>query len=585
MIIDKFLGVRYSLTGDTALALGEFSDCKNISITSDYKARKRGGYKSIGINIPGSIRGQWRGLIGGIQYHIFAVGGHVYKRTLGVATDLGVLTDAPTMFFYFGVKLYIVNGYEYKSFDGANLVDVVGYIPKIAISTKPTGGGDDHEGINLLTGKKHQTFRSDGTVKVYTLREQAITSVDSVYLNGVLKTVTTDYTVDLVTGKVTFVLQPPNWEGAEDDVDIYWTKGAGSRSEVLGYTKVMLYGGKNDTRVFLYGNGTNKMHFSALANGIPSAEYFPALNYSSVGSTEFHITDVQKQYDRQIIFTTQGAYYSVYDYDETLMEASLPIYPLNDVIGNIPIGQGQTIENNPFTITTGVYKWVSTNVRDERNAVFMSERVQPLLDELDLSYAITYDYEDQGEHWLCIGKKIFIYNYLNDTWYIYELAHTPTSFITIDGVLFMGTNDGKIMEWSKYNINSIPEYLTDDGIKITAYIETGFMDFGISWKRKFLNFAWIGIKPESKSVCFVEWESDYDASAEAIPIYYSLIDFGNIDFADFSFQVNYNPQPFRLKLKAKKFTFFKLILSNDSETETMTILNINLPVSVGGVSK
>jgi hypothetical protein len=111
------------------------------------------------------------------------------------------------------------------------------------------------------------------------------------------------------------------------------------------------------------------------------------------------------------------------------------------------------------------------------------------------------------------------------------------------------------------------------------------MDFGENYRRKFLNFAWVGMKPESKSRCFVEWTTDYDISTEPEVIYYSLLDFGNMDFADFSFVCNYNPQPFRLKLKAKKFTYFKLILSNNSENETMTILNITLPVISGGVAK
>jgi hypothetical protein len=59
----------------------------------------------------------------------------------------------------------------------------------------------------------------------------------------------------------------------------------------------------------------------------------------------------------------------------------------------------------------------------------------------------------------------------------------------------------------------------------------------------------------------------------------------NIDFENFSFEINYNPQPSRLKLKAKKFTYFKLILSNDSENEVMTILNLTLPALTGGMSK
>ena len=108
------------------------------------------------------------------------------------------------------------------------------------------------------------------------------------------------------------------------------------------------------------------------------------------------------------------------------------------------------------------------------------------------------------------------------------------------------------------------------------------MDFGVSYKRKFLNFGYIALKPETRSVCFVEWESDYDASTDIEPIYYSLLDFYDIQFDDFTFDVNYNAQPFKIKLKAKKFSNFKMILTNESLTNTMTILSISLPSTVGG---
>lgn len=491
------------------------------------------------------------------------------------------VANTKTNFFTFNDKLYILNGQEYLVYDGETCIPVEGYVPKIRIATPPAGGGTSYEGINLLTGKKRQTFSADGTATIYQLAETAVNSVDKVLVNGALKTVTTDYTVDLVNGKVTFTTAPAQ---GVDNVEIWWTKGTGQRSEVTGYTQFMLYGGKNDTRVFLYGNGTNRMIFSDLADGVPSAEYFPALNYADVGSSENPITYVTKQYDRQLIFTTRGAYYSTYVYDSTL-GASFPVYPLNDKVGNIPLGQGQLIQNSPFTIQNGVYEWIATTIRDERNAKLISERVQAGLDELDLKNCITYNFKKYGEYWLCVGNKIYVYNYRNDTWYYFELYDTPTCFLTYNGTLYMGTQSGQIMEWAKYGIDTIPKYLTDNGHTIYSLLETGFIDFGENYRRKFLNFAWIGLKPETRSVCFVEWETDYDSSTEPEVIDYSLLDFTNIDFSNFTFLCNYNPQPFRLKLKAKKFTVFKLILTNDSDTETMTLLNITLPAIAGGVAK
>ena len=576
--IDKFLGESISLTGDTNLKLGELSLCQNAKITPEYKIRKREGYKQLFASLTAPIRGQWSGLIGGTFYHLFACGGHLYKTIAGVNTDLGTLTDLPTNFFYFGTKVYIQNKTEYKSFDGTTLIDVVGYIPKIAIGTPHEGGGSPLENINLLNGSKSQTFNCDGVKTTFQLAETNITTLDKVLINGVLKTVTTDYTVDLVTGIVSMVAVPIV---GQDNAEIFWTKGIGSRGDITGYTQAILFGGTNDTRVHLYGNGTNVITFSGLADGVPSAEYFPAFNTSTIGSSQYLVTSLLKQYDRLIISTTKDSFYSNYDYTSNI--ASFPVYPLNDKAANIALGQGQLILNNPFIISTNIIEIVASSVRDERNIVNKSSRIQPLLDAIDLKTAITFDYEELQEYWLCVGKRVLIYNYGNDTWYHYDLNDTPTSFTVIDGVLYMGTTTGLIMEWAEYNkVDAIPMYLTDNGIAISMRVETGFMDFGIGYKRKFLNFGYIAMKPETRSICFVEWESDYDASTDIEPIYYSLLDFNDIQFDDFTFQVNYNSQPFKLKLKAKKFAIYKLILTNDSETNTMTIVSISLPANVGG---
>lgn len=351
---------------------------------------------------------------------------------------------------------------------------------------------------------------------------------------------------------------------------------------MLGHKFNLMFGGKNDTRVFFYGNGTNRIIFTGLANGIPSAEYFPVNNFLDVGSSEYTVTGLAKQYDRLIIFKEKGAWYSSYDYDASLGVVNFPVYPLNDNIGNVANGQIELIRNNPVTVYDGVREWLATTVRDERNERNISGRVQLKLDALDLTTALTFDHERDKEYWLCIGKEVYIYNYGNDTWYIYELAHTPFCFLFFDNKLYMGTSDGHIMEWANYFLNTIPSYLTDNGTAISFRAETGFMDYNAPTKRKFLNFGWIGLKPESKSMCFVEWISDNDNSTAPEPIYYSLLDFGNIDFNNFSFLTNYNPQPFRLKLKVKKFAMVKLIFTNNSTTETLTLLDINIPASAGG---
>lgn len=580
--IDKFSGINESVTGDTQLLLGESPNLADFRIIDEYKLSMREGYGELFTSLgPYVLNGIWYGKLNGTFYFLFAVNGSVYKRVAGVNTVIGTLTDAKTFFFAFGDKVYMLNGTDYKSWDGTTFQTVTGYIPLIATATPPTGGGADNEAINLLTGAKHQTFSGNAVATAYLVRELALTSVDAVYVAGVLKTLTLDYTVNLTTGTITFAVAPTT---GVDNVDIYWTKGTGYRSEVTGYKFSMFYGGKNDTRVFFYGNGTNRYIYSDLAAGVPSAEYFPALNYREVGSDEFAVTDIVRQYDRQIIYTDGGeAYYSYYDpftdpSSGLITIIDFPTYPLNDKVGNIATGQAQLIQNNPFTIQNGVYEWGATNVRDERNVQYMSKRVQPSMDAEDLSTAITIDWESKREYWLAIGKKVWIYNYRLDVWYKFLLNDTVTCFYIIDDVLHFGTDNGKIMKFDS-------AYTNDNGVATSARWEMNFYSFDIEYLRKFLTEMWISLKPESKSSVSINYQTDRTGTSDTYVATYNLSTFTAADFGDWSFLVNYNPQPFNFKIKAKKFVYFKLILTNDATDEKLTVLSISLPVRMGSKVK
>jgi len=579
--ISRFLGINIDTTGDTQIELGESGDMQNFRITENYKLKKREGYRKLFDNIQGIVRGMWYGKLNGTYHFLFACNGNVYEHDMitGTNTSIGTLTDAKTVFFAFNDNVYILNGAEYKKWTGSgNIVDVEGYIPLIAVSTPPGGGGTLYEPVNLLTGKKRQQFSPDGSSTTFQLAETNIDRVDKVWVEGELQE-TSKYTVDKEKGIVTFA----GLEKGFNTLEIQWTKGNGNRDAVLKCRAAMLFGGSNDTRVFIWGNPDtpNRTYYSELADGVPSAEYFPELYFNDVGSSEYAITDIVRQYDRQIIFKENEAWYSYYnlEYDELGDKlVSFPLYPLNSVKGNVAFNQSRVIQNNPYTLMEGVYEWISTNVRDERNAVYKSKRVQPDLDNIDLSKCITCDYEQKWEYWICHDNDVWIYNYRIDVWYRYKLGHKPTCFLVIDGDLYFGTQ-GTIMCFDD-------DRPTDEGITIDAYWEMNFYDFGAEWLRKYLNRIWISLKPEIKVSLDVEWETDRNINTTEIQtIEYNLFDYARLDYENWTYNTRYNPQPFRLKVKAKKFTYFKLILKNNSNMTSATVLSINLAARAGGESK
>lgn len=578
--IDRFLGLNESTSGDTQLQLGESPNMSNFRLTEDYKLRKREGYEQLFDSLGNfDIQGIWYGKLSGVFHLLFAANGNVYKHANGVNTSIGTLNNARTHFFAFDEKVYMLNGSQYKSWDGTTFQDVAGYIPLIATATPPSGGGVDNEGINLLTGKKRQTFSADGTATAFNVRERSLTSVDVVKVDGVTKTAGTDYTIDLTNGRVTFTTTPIT---GVDNVEIQWTKGSGSRTEVTKHKFAMFFGGKNDSRIFIYGNGSNRYLFTGLASGVPSAEYFPALNYREVGSNQFQVTDIMRQYDRQLIYTNGGeAYYSYYDSFNDANEnviADFPTFPLSNAIGNVAPGQSRLIQNNPYTIQNGVHEWVATSVRDERNAQYISKRVQPSLDLQTLSQAITIDFDSRKEYWLAVGSNVWVYNYKLDAWYKFILSDVPTCFYVIENELHFGTKNGQIMKFDR-------TLYTDNGVTIQSIWEMGFYSFGSEWIRKFMNEMWISLKPEVKSQVHLTYQTDRDAKSDTYTATYSMSTFTEANFGDWSFLVNYNPQPFRFKVKAKKFVYFKLIFENNNDDDKLTILSINLPVRFGSKVK
>jgi hypothetical protein len=490
---------------------------------------------------------------------------------------IGTLADAATSFILKDNAVYILNGTDYYKWTGSgNIAAVTGYRPIIAINAPPAGGGTLYEAVNLVTGAKAQTFSTVAGSKSYVLAEASVDSVDYVELNGVELALTTDYTLDSPITTVTLVADPGDGTG---NLTIQWTKANSANRALVTACKYATKFGNSDERIFLYGSGNGRLHSGIPINGSSTAEYFESTCIDYLG---VNITDIVQQYDRQIIFADDSAFYSYQEdilnsSDETI--TSWPIIPLNTKVGNVAIGQAQLINNNPYSIYKGVRRWEATDVRDERNENLISKRIQYDLDLLDLTTAITYDYEKLGEYWLCVGDDIYVHNYKVDVWYKFTLTDTPKCFIEIDGVMYFGTDNGEIMQFDD-------DLRSFNGTSISAEWYMGFFDADAEWIRKYIKYTYISLKPDSRSVIDIYWETNKDNLRDtAIQKGYTNMDFDDVDFDDFSFEGNYNPQPFRVKTKAKHWVYFRLVLKSASDRYTAHVLSINLTPVTGGMTK
>ncbi|MEL4862182.1 hypothetical protein AAEU42_13115 [Pseudoflavonifractor phocaeensis] len=574
--IDKWLGLNESPDGDTGLKNGEAAQMRNFRVTRERHLQIRPGYAPVCVLAQGQpVRGLWRGYVDGQIRLLAACGGHLWSVDPAgwSKTDLGEIADAPTSFFGFAKKVYLLTGEEYYCWDGTGQVKVVeGYVPIVATATVPSGGGTLLEQVNKLTGLRRQQFSPDGTAKDFMLVETGIDEIVKVEGTGV------SYTVDKGAGKVSFASAPAK---GTNTVTITWRKGEGDRGKVTGMRFSELFNGASDSRVFLYGDGTNEAVYSGLdETGQATAEYFPDLNTMAVDSANTPITGMIRHYDRLLVFKPDSAYsaqYGTLTLADGSATAAFYASALNREIGCSAPGQVRLVKNNPRTLFgSACYEWALAigSTRDERNAKRLSDPVTATLAAFALEQAVTFDDEAEQEYYVVCADRAIVHNYGCDAWYYY--TNVPmTCLEKVGDGLYFGTPDGRLMEFSR-------RYRNDDLEPIDAYWESGSMAFEREWMRKYSSLVWVGIKPETQAVLYMTAQSNIKSDYPVKVIASGLSNFTHASFAHWSFGTNRKPQVIRAKLKVKKATFYKLILYSKSASATATILSVDVQVRYTG---
>lgn len=574
--IKRWLGLNESPDGDTILEMGESPVMRNFRITKEGHLQVRPGYAPVCTLSDGHhVRCMWSGWIMGKHHLLAACGYQVWDVDLqaGTAVSIGEIGDGVTHFFGFAQKVYILDGQEYYCWDGTGELTVVeGYIPIVETATPPEGGGTLLERVNVLTGKRRAQFSPDGTATVFHLPEKELDEVISVDGTEIA------WSVDVTAGTVTFESAPA--EGI-NTVTVTWRKGYGDRQDVAACVCSEIYNGATDARVFLYGNGTNKCYYSDLdENGVPTAEYIPEMNTIAVDSANTPIQSMVRHYDRLMVFKRDGAFcvqQSTLTLETGDVVAAFHCVPVNRNVGSEMVGGAVLVKNNPRTLYGhGVYEWSLSGAgsRDERNAKRISDRISATMAEFPLHKCVVFDDEAEQEYYIVCESCALVNNYANDTWYYYD-NFPADCMISVDNRVYFGTPDGRIMALGR-------EWRGDDGESISAYWESGSMDFGAGWRRKYSTDIWVTLKPETQSRVSVSVETDKKADYAQKIVAHSMSTFMHMDFSHFSFNTNRRPRVVRVRMKVKKFVFYKLIFASNSNSATATILGADMQVRYTG---
>jgi hypothetical protein len=601
-VIEQFLGLNTSTTasqiGDT-----ESPDLLNVIVDAVGKPSKRFGYERVYADTLGD------GKINGMFYFVkkdgttrFLIhhGTTLYTQT-GSSQPVPVyliLANSRSQMFAFNDYVWILDGTNYIRYDGTTAVKVssVAYAPTVLVSSPPAGGGTPLEDFNLAGAAFKQSFSGDGTASSYQL---ALTGLDATppmtaVVNGVTQVEGTGFSVNRATGVVTFGVAPAT--GTNNVIITAYKTVAENQAKVNKCTDYVIFGGTQDTRVFLYGN-QNFPNFT-YRSGLYDPSYVPENGFIKVGSDASKINNMITQYDSCVIVkgnlqnaqtTTQNEFDVLiwqlkYEISSTGV-VSFPVLPLNNQIDSIAKGGMQLIDNAPTWLTSrGVYQLAGSSVKDERNTQHISDKVDRsadgiltgLMESTNLVNAVSVDYDKK--YILAIqdaSNTAFVFDYILGIWLKWDNIKA-SCFVEINGALYFGDNSTGLVHHFADSFDTLP--YNDDGAAINSYWKSKLMNFDTLRFLKTASKMWVHIKPADDSSVDVSYLTDqFAANSSPFGIEYSnIFAYSLWDYSNFTYNLTTIPSTRSIHIKAKKFMYLQITIANSRLDESFQLLGLHL---------
>ena len=616
--VDKFLGINEAGNGDTELKVGEASKMENFTITDAFNLTLRPGVQRLRLETgrdSAPLLGVWAGFLGTDDLLVLCdfSGGTdrllVYRKSGAedhslVVQQEGVLglssaEDACVNIFTFNGFLYVMSKGNTVVFEDGRFIKKEPYVPLVIAGAEPAGGGTTLENINLLSALRRMNFSADGESKAYILPVEAV-GVTRIIVDNLEQDVSVSGSFDASTQTFTFTAAPTKGVG---NVEITYTTDAAAaeeaRMQIIRCTLHEEYNGSTDTRLFVAGNGTNLCFYTGVTqDGEATALYFPALNEVAVDMSGSSITGMVRHYSKLLVFKNDGTHSISYE-PVTLTDgttvAGFYLRPMNREFGNEVMGQVQTVNNYPRTITKdGIYEWriTSSYYKDERYANRISDLIQKTLRKADFGRIVTCDDDYSKNYYVFLNDDagtVLVNRYeLNKgaVWCVYK----SSLFRNIRWAMVYG---GEMIFFNEAEGFRLMEGVTgDDSViegeaaqQIRAVWESGFMDFGADFRRKYSSEIYVSIEPRAGSEIIVTAETDKRNDYLEKTVKNDIFGFDNINFVEFTFNTNDRPTINRVRLKVKKFVYYKLIFRIDKPGATGTILAVDQKVRFASMAK
>jgi hypothetical protein len=375
-------------------------------------------------------------------------GSKLYEVKNGTKKELySGLREAVSDSFVYENDWYFKDGLHYLKYDGTTIGEVEGYVPTTSIARRPSGGGTQHEDVNMLTGRRINTFLADGKSTEYLLDSLKIDS-DFQPVVKVNDKVVTNYTVDYAEGKITFSSAPEEPATAgRDNVSVEFKKTIEKyQNSILGCSLLQVF----DNRVFLSGNPDfpNVVWHCSLND----PTYFSDLDFYHEGLDSAPVKGLVA--GNNVLWVFRGASQAnttVFYHTPTIDSEYGKIYPSQH--SSITTGcVGKTVNFNDdiiFFSERGM-EGISGDITTEQAIAHRSSMVdRKLLAEADYENMILAEWD--GYLFIFVGNKAYLAdsrtafvneNHTEYEFFYWEFDKRITCAQVNGGVLYLGTEDG-----------------------------------------------------------------------------------------------------------------------------------------------
>lgn len=587
-VVRRFGGVDFR-THPTKVSLSRSPDAKNLICEQNDFLVKRTGYKTQ-CTLAGAVYGLFA-LPDGAGAVVHA-GKSLFARAAdGTLTELCTdMNEAYSQSFTMRGVLYLLDGKTFRLVRRneedtawqAVPVSEAAYVPTTTISAAPTGGGTSYEPVNLLTPERINTFVGNGSATQFQVDAKELDDASvTATVGGAAVTVST---VDRATGLVTLSRAPANANGLAN-VSIAFSKTVKGYADKINRCRFAgLYGGKNDTRVFVAGNADESN--CDWQSGLYDPTYFPDTGYTRMGTDAAAIVGYLKQYESQLVIKSGGAQEAT-SFLRTYLAADdgTALYPLKQGVqgaGAVSHRCFATLSDLPlFLSAEGVQGVFGTAVAEQRTIRSISDAVRPRLEaepNLENACALTHE----GKYYLAVNGHLYIADSAlteddgQPAWFYWD--NVPACCLAVlNGRLWFGTADGRLCRFSA--ADEAHAY-SDDDAPIDAYWRTPTLPLG-QWARvKTIRDVIPTLMPYSRSGATVQYENDSGVLL-ALSRNMDLFSFHTLDFSRFSFRCLPGAVSYRTRRRQHKVRQFAVRIGNNKPDEPFGLLALTIRWTLG----